>query len=225
MYVYHYRSFDLHKKVISLAILGDERPSWRPNSYSYALGGCSVRFEFPTAKLLDYESQWESLQANLNPFAFLVMAHIKTKATTGQAEERETWKWSLVQSLYERGYTENDIIQLFRLFDWMMTLPESLQQSFDTKLKAYQEERQMPILSNIERRAMEAGRQEGILEGSLETARAAVLDVLTVRFEQVPSNLSERINKITDISQLRQLLQQAISISSLTEFEQLIESQ
>jgi hypothetical protein len=92
MYVYHYRSFDLHKKVISLAILGDERPSWRPNSYSYALGGCSVRFEFPTAKLLDYESQWESLQANLNPFAFLVMAHIKTKATTGQAEERETWK-------------------------------------------------------------------------------------------------------------------------------------
>jgi hypothetical protein len=130
-----------------------------------------------------------------------------------------------VQSLYERGYTENDIIQLFRLFDWMMTLPESLQQSFDTKLKAYQEERQMPILSNIERRAMEAGRQEGILEGSLETARAAVLDVLTVRFEQVPSNLSERINKITDISQLRQLLQQAISISSLTEFEQLIESQ
>lgn len=79
----------------------------------------------------------------------------------------------------------------------------------------------MPILSNIERCAMEEGRQEGILEN----ARAAVLDVLTVRFEQVPPNLSERVNQITDMSRLRQLLQQAIYIGSLAEFEQLIESQ
>ncbi|WP_324635124.1 transposase [Phormidium sp. CCY1219] len=224
MYIYHYRSFDIHKKVISLAILGDDRPSWRPNSYRYELGGCSMHFQFPTAKLLDYENQWSILQESPNPFAFLVMAHLKTKATTSNAEERERWKWELVQNLYERGYTENDIIKLFRLLDWMMTLPESLQQSFDTKLQAYQEERQMPILSNIERRAMEAGRQEGRQEGMLQTAREAVLEVLTVRFNSVPSELRARVNQITDIPTLKQLLQQAISIASIAEFEQLLDA-
>ncbi|MCT7978458.1 Rpn family recombination-promoting nuclease/putative transposase [Laspinema olomoucense] len=228
MYIYHYRSFDIHKKVISLAILGCDRPSWRPHSYSYNLAGCSVTFEFPTAKLLDYESQWETLETSLNPLAFLVMAHLKTQASTGKAEEREQYKWELVQNLYERGYTETDIINLFRLLDWMMTLPESLQQSFDTKLKNYQEERKMPILSNIERRAMEAGRkegrQEGHQEGSLENARSAVLLVLSARFNSVSPELSARVNQIADILMLSQLLQQASVISSVAEFEALIPS-
>jgi len=224
MYVYHYRSFDINKKVISLAILGDDRPSWRPKSYSYELADCGVTFKFPTAKLIDYESQWSTLQESRNPLAFLVMAHLRTKATTGQAEERETRKWELVQNLYQRGYTENDIIQLFRLLDWMMTLPESLQQSFDTKLQQYQEERKMPILSNIERRAMEAGRQEGRQEGMLQTARSAVLEVLTVRFNSVPLDLTNRVNQIADIAILKDLLKRAISIGSIAEFEQILDA-
>jgi predicted transposase YdaD len=108
----------------------------------------------------------------------------------------------------------------------MMTLPESLQQSFDTKLKNYQEERKMPILSNIERRAMEAGRQEGRQEGhqegSIETARTALLLVLTARFNSVSPELSSRVNQISDISMLSQLLQQASVMSSVAEFEALI---
>ena len=36
MYIYNYRAFDLYQKpVISLAILGDERVNWRPDSYNY----------------------------------------------------------------------------------------------------------------------------------------------------------------------------------------------
>ena len=220
MYIYHYRSFDIHKKVISLAILGDDRPSWRPNSYSYELGGSSIRFEFPIAKLLDYESQWETLKTSLNPLAFLVMAHLKTQATTGNAEEREQYKWELVQNLYQRGYTENDIINLFRLLDWMMTLPESLQQSFDTKLKNYQEEQKMPILSNMERRAMETGIQKGI-----QTARREmILEVLNARFNPVPAEVIDRINQISDYETLQQLLKRGISIGSLAEFEEVLES-
>nr|WP_263012897.1 transposase [Ancylothrix sp. D3o] len=220
MYIYHYRSFDIHKQVISLAILGDERQNWRPNSYSYELGGCSVRFEFPTAKLLDYEGLWENDPENFNVFAALVVAHLKTKATTQNAEERERWKWNLVQSLYERGYNQEKIIRLFRLIDWMMTLPASIQQSFESKFKSYQEERKMPILSNIELRAMEAGRQEG----TLRTARESVLEVLEVRFNEVPPALRTLINQIEDISRLKQLLISAISIDSLADFQQIMES-
>ncbi|MCA2626998.1 MULTISPECIES: hypothetical protein [unclassified Microcystis] len=34
----NYRAFDLYQKpVISLAILGDERVNWRPDSYNYLI--------------------------------------------------------------------------------------------------------------------------------------------------------------------------------------------
>ncbi|MBA4457523.1 Rpn family recombination-promoting nuclease/putative transposase, partial [Cylindrospermopsis raciborskii CS-506_B] len=40
MYIYNYRAFDLNQKpVISLAILGDERADWQPESYNHNIGG------------------------------------------------------------------------------------------------------------------------------------------------------------------------------------------
>jgi flagellar biosynthesis/type III secretory pathway protein FliH len=155
------------------------------------------------------------------------MAHLKTQASTGNAEEREQYKWELVQNLYQRGYTENEVIKLFRLLDWMMTLPESLQQSFDTKLKNYQEERKMPILSNIERRALETGRQEGLEEGlqrGAQNGRNMVLAVLNTRFNPVPAEVIDRINQISDYETLQQLLERGLSIGSLAEFEEVLAS-
>ncbi|MGK7877809.1 MAG: transposase, partial [Xenococcaceae cyanobacterium] len=84
MYPYNYRLFDLYdRQVISLAVLGDEQASWRTSSYGYALDGCRISLEFPIVKLLDYEAQWFELEQSTNPFAVMVMAHLKTKATTG----------------------------------------------------------------------------------------------------------------------------------------------
>ncbi len=223
MYVYHYRSFDIHKRVISLAILGDDQPNWRPAGYGYELAGCSLEFKFPQVKLLDYESQWSSLENSSNPFALLVMAHLKTQATRGNAQDREGWKWTLVQLLYERDYTEEEVIRFFRVLDWMMTLPSVLQESFDSKLRQYQEERNMPILSNIERRALETGRQEGLQEGLLEATRVAIAEVLRARFGPVPTAGLERVNQIRDESQLRRLLQGAASLESWGSFEELLD--
>lgn len=65
MFIYNYRAFDLyHKPVISLAILGDESKSWRPNSYQYGLGDSQVKIKFSIVKLLDY--QWEDLTQSHN---------------------------------------------------------------------------------------------------------------------------------------------------------------
>ena len=82
----------------------------------------------------------------------------------------------------------------------------------------------MPILSNIERRAMEAGRQTGLQEGMLQTARSAVVEVLTVRFNSVPITLTNRVNQIADIATLKDLLKRAISIGSIAEFEQILDA-
>lgn len=219
MYQYNYRSFDLYERpVISLAVLGDERATWRPTSYGYALGGCEVSIQFPVVKLLDYEAQWQNLEESTNPFAVMVMAHLKTKATRGKPQERQQWKWNLVRRLFERGYDRDDIRKLFRLVDWMMTLPEELQRGFEEQLSRYQEERQMPLLSRMELRAM----QRGIEQGAVQNAREAVLEVLEIRFEAVPPELIEAVNQIEDISVLKQLHRQAIALDSLEAFQQLL---
>jgi hypothetical protein len=66
MYIYNYRVFDLYQKpVVSLAVLGDERVNWRPNSYSYDFGGYRIIMEYPIVKLLDYQSRWDELASNI----------------------------------------------------------------------------------------------------------------------------------------------------------------
>ena len=105
MYTYNYRIFDRYgQKVVSLGILGDDSPNWRPHKYSYELWGCRVSLEFPIVKLLDYETQWEAIEANTNPFAILVMAHLRTLGTNQNPEARLEWKISLIKQLYHKGY-------------------------------------------------------------------------------------------------------------------------
>ncbi len=175
----------------------------------------------------NYEAQWQSLEESTNPFAVMVMAHLKTKATRGVPQERKQWKWSLVRRLFERGYSREDIVRLFRLIDWMMVLPQELQREFKEELKRYQEDSQMPLLSRIELEAkqegLEEGRQQGLEEGILQTAHEMVLEVLETRFEVVPSQMIEAVNQIEDASVLKRLLKQAIAIPTLEDFQQLLE--
>jgi hypothetical protein len=221
MYTYNYRLFDRHKKrVISLAVLADEQANWRPSSYSYQLGGCRVSLEFPVAKLLDYEQGWEILEQTTNPFGVIVMAHLKTKATQRNPENRLQWKLSLVRRLYERGYSRQDIQELFRFIDWIMVLPKELALSFKTEVRSYEEANRMRYVTSIERLA----KQEGVEEGILQNARESIIAVLETRFGEVPSSIAEVVNKINDPSILKTLLKSAIAIPSTPEFQQVLDN-
>ncbi|MEH1894302.1 MAG: transposase [Nostoc sp.] len=213
MYTYNYRLFDRHKKrVISLA---DEQANWRPSSYSYQLGGCRVSLEFPVAKLLDYEQGWETLEQTTNPFGVIVMAHLKTKATQRNPQNRLQWKLSLVRRLYERGYSREDIRELFRFIDWIMVLPKELALSFKTEVRSYEEADRMRYVTSIERLAKE--------EGIVENARESIITVLETRFGEVPSSIVEVINRIEEPSVLKMLHKSAIAIPSTAEFQQLLD--
>jgi hypothetical protein len=177
MFVYYYRIHDRYKKpVISLAILGDDQPNWRPSEYRDEHGGCEIIFRFPIAKLLDY--QWETLEASDNPFAAIVMAHRKTQETTGDAQGRLRQKSTLIKRLFliltERGYSQQAILELFRLLDLMMNLPEALELEFRDELRQFEEENRMEYVSSIERIGRQEERQD-IVRGLL-TSRFGVID-------------------------------------------------
>ncbi|RPH88752.1 MAG: hypothetical protein EHM73_10265, partial [Chroococcales cyanobacterium metabat2.561] len=221
MYIYNYRAFDLYQKpVISLAILGDERANWRPDSYNYTIAGCEVSLKFPTVKLLDYEESWSELEASSNLFAIIVMAHLKTKATTRNLPQREQWKWTLIRGLYERGLEREQIIKLFEIIDRMMTLPNQLQSSLENKIKQFEEERTMPLLSNMELRGIERGKEIGKEIGALQKSRDDIKTVLAVRFGQISSEIEEIIGQITNLALLEELLKLAATVNSLAEFKQ-----
>ncbi len=229
MYVYNYRLFDRHHhQVASLAVLGDEYADWRPDQFKYVLWGCQVGIQFPAVKLLDYQERWDELDRSQNPFAVIVMAHLKTLQTRASDEERKQWKYNLVRRLYERGYQREDVLHLFRFIDWLMKLPEELEEAFWQEVQRYEEANRMTYITSVERigiqKGLEQGRQEGILQGiqqgQIGSVRDSVIEVLEIRFGDVLNDVLEVIGRIENIAILKHLHKKALTASSLQEFAQ-----
>ena len=191
-----------------------------------------MRLDFDIVKLLDYK--WEELSVSNNVFATMVMAHLRTKSTTRDFTEREKWKWQLVRSLYERGLSKFDIINLFKFIDKMMALPPALQQNLESKINQYEEEQKVELLCVMEERGIEKGKQigqqigeqigeqRGEQRGAKKTCRKNIIDLLQMRFSSVPETLVETLNKIEDLARLEQLHLETIRVNSVAEFEELI---
>ncbi|MFO7907350.1 MAG: hypothetical protein R6U98_32175 [Pirellulaceae bacterium] len=80
-------------------------------------------------------------------------ARIEALRTAGDPEGRFRAKWQLVRSLYDAGYNAEEVRELFRLIDWMMHLRADLEQRFRVDLAAFEEQREMPYVTSIERLA------------------------------------------------------------------------
>ena len=210
MFVYHYRIYDRYKRrVASIAILGDERSGWRPNQFESELWGCEVFFRFPVVKLLDYQQQWSALEASSNPFATVVMAHLKAQATRSERLERFEWKLAITRRLYEKGYSREDVINLFGFIDWVMSLPSALELEFQQQLSQYEEEMRMPYITSVER----SGIRQGLLEG-IELG-------LELKFGALGLGVLPEISRIQDVEQLRAILFGLKTVNTLSELRQI----
>ncbi len=195
IHVYNHRISDRYgHEVISLAILADDDPAWRPGRYETARWGFRSLTEFPIVKLLDYAPQCEELEADPNPFATVVLAHLKAMETRRSPADRHAWKIRLVKGLYGRGMDPEDVRRLFEFIDWVLELPEPLDQLFREDLAAFQQEKRMPFISTPERMGLEKGLLEGI-----EVA-------LKMKFGAGGLELMPELRKIRDHELLRKIL-------------------
>jgi hypothetical protein len=76
------------RPVVNLAILGDDRPNWRPTEFVRETFGCEVRLRFRIVKLLDLAARDAELAANSNPIAIIVRAHLQSLLTHGDLTAR-----------------------------------------------------------------------------------------------------------------------------------------
>jgi hypothetical protein len=225
MYVYNYRIRDrLGHDVVSLAVLTDERKRWRPREFSFHKWGFSLRMRFPVAKLLDYAKDIAALETNPNPFAAIVIAHWQTIQTRKNPEERYRWKVRLVKSLFDRGLTAGQTRQLFRLIDWMMTLPPELEKQFTIEIHQYEEEQKMPYVTSVERVAKEEGKKEGIEEGRRLELREGIELALELKFGAAGLELMPLVQEIQGVNVLRSIRAAIRTAESVEQIRQLINS-
>ena len=221
MFVYHYRIFDAYgQRVISLAVLTDEDQSWRPNKFSYNLFGTGVELNFRAVKLLDRLPDWNALVKDRNPFAVIVMAHLKSLETRHLPRQRFRQKLEIIKGLYARGLGQEDIRQLFRFIDWVMTLPEELETKLETEVKALTEEQKMEYISGLERRAIERGMQQGmeigIAEGLHLSGATIALRLLNRRLGILTQPTIKRINALS-VAKLEQLTEDLLDFSTMSD--------
>ena len=77
-----------------------------------------------------------------------------------------------------------------------------------TELKQFEDDKKMAYITSVQR-----------IERS-QTLQASVVKILKTRFQDTPSKLVEQINQIYEHDRLNQLLEEAITIGSISDFQQ-----
>ena len=199
MYQYHHRIADrFGHRVVGLAVLGDTNTNWRPTVYEEETWGCRLRYEFLVCKLLEVAATPSFWESAINPAAMVIAAHLAAQSTTGDMPQRHLFKRNLTRRLYQSGFDKQAVLEIFRLLDWLLVLPDELEVAFRRALLDYEEETRMPHITSIERLSHQEGRQE------------AILDALEARFGEVPYDLRQQIKLVWDDARLKRLLRQAV---------------
>ncbi len=238
MFIYNYRIFDRYRvEVVSLAVLTDEAAGGKSSEYRRERWGGKLVFSFPTVNIMDFESKWDQLEKDPNPFALVVMAHIKARSVKEGADRKE-WKLHLVRLLLDRGYDKKDILELFRFIDWLLVLPKDLEIAFRDDVIDLMEEKKMPYVTSIERLAMKegaksalknhikkgvkraasVGEKKGEKKGVQESYRETIIEVLKSRFHETPADVSLEVSLVEDPRALKALFQKALTCEDLNAF-------
>src|SRR5271166_3500678 len=70
MFRYNLAAYALYnREVVSLAVLCDGDPDWRPSTFSYGRWGARTEIQFLAAKLLEHVQDVPALETSANPFA------------------------------------------------------------------------------------------------------------------------------------------------------------
>jgi len=217
MFIYNYRIFDkYHRDVISLSVLADSDPEFRPTEYQRDLLGCRQTFTFPMVKLIDYEPA--QLEASSSPFALVTQIHLEYLAAGGDPQKRFDARVALTRQLYDHGSSRNQIVGLYRFLGFLMRLPDNLAIKYRQVVETIEGELEMPYITDTERLAKSEGVAEGRTEGQLQRAREVVIEALEIRFDSIPYALREEINHVNSDRKLKKLHRLAITAKSLANF-------
>ena len=194
--------------------------------YRHGLWGNELRFSFPVAKLLDFRSRLPQLEQSTNPFALLTAATLHAQATRQYSKKRDAAKWRLVRGLYRVGLSKDQVLDLFKLIDWVLRLSPRQEEDFWLRLQEMERELRMPYITSVERIGMEKGLERGLEQGRTEgeaALRKMIQEILESRFQVVSTDVQDRLDSYSGLEGLRALGRLALTAESLDEFQERME--
>ena len=159
--------------------------------------------------MLDYRARWVELEASANPFVVVIQAHLKTQETRQAPEARYQAKLALAKGLYRRGWGRSDILELFRFIDWMLRLPDELEQKLWSEIQTYEGVQKMTYVTSVERIGIRKGIEQGIQQGlhqGLQHERLLLMRLTRKRFgDEVASRSAPLLDQVTSYQALEDL--------------------
>jgi len=147
------------RRVLTLVVLADSRRGWAPDEDVFQVGPFESRLKFPVCKLIDrLETDWRD---DHSLPVLVARAQIEALRTAGDPEGRYRAKRKLVLGLYDLGYNEEQVRDIFGLLDWMMHLRVDLEKRLTREIAEFEEARKMPYITSVERFAEARGEARG----------------------------------------------------------------
>jgi len=167
MFVYYYRIFDKYNhQTISLVVFTDPDPNYRPDTFLQKGWGFEQKLHFPLVKIIDYQNKITELEKSVNPIAIIVLTHLKSLEAKDMGNEvKFDIKLNLIRSLYKKGYDKKQIIQLFTFIDWIVCLPEYLEDKINHEILLLEEDQKMPYVTSMQRLGERIGEERGEKRG------------------------------------------------------------
>ena len=204
------------REVLTLVILADLHPDWRPSEYQFELAGFESRLRFPICKVLDHmDDEWAE---DTSLPVQVVRAQIAALRTAGDPEARFYAKTQLVRNLYKAGYNADELREIFRLIDWMMHLRRDLGRRFDLELTVFEKEQHMPYVTSVERNAEERGLERGLEQGREQGSVTLLLRQLTRLCGPLPVDVEQQIRQLA-LPQSQSLGEALLDFQSLADLQ------
>ncbi len=164
----------------------------------------------------------ESLESNSSLFAPVVLAHLKTLETLHDVEARRISLVRMIKGLYTRGLTAEQIRNLYRVIESMMSLPEPLTKLAWKEIRDFVKEKNMAYITGAElvgreeglaeglakgrEEGRQEGRQEGLAIGARQSLIAGIKVALELKFAAPDEALLHEIRQIEDVGLLERIL-------------------
>jgi len=202
------------RPVLSLAVLADPDPEWRPGRLETGIGDMGVLFRFPICKLSDFTDA--ELEADLNPVGFVILAERIARRHREDPSARRVVKLALIRRLVRmleaKGYSAAKGLALTRVIEWSIPLPAVEEERLIKALQQIEAEIPRTYLTCFERyalhKAAEEGRQEGRQEGRRDGLRDGWIEALkalvAARFTDWEPSWNRHLETVDDADRLRE---------------------
>ncbi|SDI86251.1 hypothetical protein [Natribacillus halophilus] len=140
MFQYFYRIFDKYnQKIYAIALLTDADRSFHPTSYDYHFHGTNLTYAYNTYKI--WHEDEETLLHSSNPFALVVLAGKYALKSEKNADDRYQFKRRLFDLIIRhKNYSEAYTYSLFSFVDYLLTVPEEMNQKLQEEFESRAEE-------------------------------------------------------------------------------------